>query len=233
MDSYGRKGTDEKDFTIVAEEKVVFIQIFGEEELVEHLQDHKSVCSHCISIRNERYYNGPLPKEILDSFKDILRLEFFNSEHRDGLLLGVPLPIPEIEDVKAVISFYDSIKDREDFTGITVHGWRGMNRSAAIALGLLYLVHGDEETALAKLLEIRPQARPLNRIVEFWDEVLGSNLKLHLDKMKEKWSTQQGIEEVEYLSSENIEELEPVEEIEVGLLFPKMKVVRRKKDGEQ
>lgn len=61
-------------------------------------------------------------------------------------------------------------------TGFTIHCWRGISRSTAVAIGVIYMFFKDEEKAAGYLKEIRPYATPLPRIVKFWDEILGSNL---------------------------------------------------------
>ena len=78
-------------------------------------------------------------------------------------------------------------------------------------MGIIYSEEGDEKSALENLLKIRPEARPLNRIVEFWDVLLGSRLKAETDRYREEQSRAIVQQSKDYLISEYIEDLEPLE----------------------
>jgi hypothetical protein len=54
-------------------------------------------------------------------------------------------------------------------------------------LGLLYLILGDEAAAAEELRKIRPEARPLQRVVGFFDQLLGSRLSEVNDEIRARW----------------------------------------------
>jgi predicted protein tyrosine phosphatase len=188
------------------------IQIFGEIELLEHIRQGGTHFSHLISIRNKHSFMGPLEEEITGAFIGILDLEFHDIETREWMPPGSEhIPIPELEDIRRVQTFVGESRLSKGFTGFTIHCWRGVSRSAAVALGIIYSEEGDEKSALENLLKIRPEARPLNRIVEFWDVLLGSRLKAETDRYREEQSRAIVQQSKDYLISEYIEDLEPLE----------------------
>jgi len=85
-----------------------------------------------------------------------------------------PKRIPLKKDVRKAIKFYK--KTSNEATGYTIHCWRGISRSTAIALGYLYLIHGDEQKAADELEKIRPEAGPHPGLVKYFDELLGCDL---------------------------------------------------------
>jgi hypothetical protein len=93
-------------------------------------------------------------------------------------------PLAMVSDIYKVINFVENAKKEENFTGLVVHCWRGMARSTAIALGILFMDLEDEEKAIEKLFKIRPYSEPLNRIIELWDQVLKCNIKEPLDNCR-------------------------------------------------
>lgn len=175
--------------------------------------------SHRISIRNSTFETGrkpfPLPVEIQFGLKDILHLEFYDLEKEEHIPLGHNGRLPEMEYIYKVIRFVKrSVKDPE-FTGFTIHCWRGFNRSAAIATGIIYWILKDEKKTLQYLKKICPEVAPLPRIIKIWDRVFHSNLTkyneiLRVERFEEmkKWFFDE-IENGDAL----LEELEVIEEV--------------------
>ena len=150
----------------------VSIQVFGEQELVEHLARGGAHYSHCVSIRNP---DETMPAVIKDSFRAILELRFYDAEEIEHLGPAQTIKrIPEPRDVKGVVEFFRMTA--AEATGYTIHCWQGVSRSPAVALGLLYLLTGSEDEAAYHLKRIRPDARPHQKLVRFFDEQLGCRL---------------------------------------------------------
>lgn len=200
--------------------KKIGIQIFGENELRDRIKEGFPVMSHCISIRNSTFETGrqpfPLPVEIQFGFKDILHLEFHDLEKREWLPPGNEnARLPEMEDIYEVIKFVKKASKDPDLTGFTIHCWRGVSRSAAIATGIIYWILKDEEKTAQYLKKIRPEAGPLPRIVKMWDKVFESNLMAEIAILRaerfaemKKWFFDE-IENGDAL----LEELEVIEEV--------------------
>jgi predicted protein tyrosine phosphatase len=108
------------------------------------------------------------------TFERVLRLSFFDVDSIESLGRMRPKRVAELRDIERVVRFFEETRASTD--GWTVHCWQGLSRSPAIALGLLHMIHGDEKAAAVELRRIRPEARPLQRVVGFFDEILGSNL---------------------------------------------------------
>ena len=160
------------------------VQVFGEEELVSRLEAGGRVLSHCISIRNP---NQQMPKVIRDSFEQVLELRFRDVEDATHLLPQQANEIVTLEHIRQVITFFNATKDRA--TGYTVHCWHGQSRSTAVALGLLYMITGSEEEAGQILARVRrdPLPVPLQRIVRYFDELLGCSLTPIAFELRNKW----------------------------------------------
>jgi predicted protein tyrosine phosphatase len=156
------------------------VQVFGETELIAHIRAGGSCYDHLISIGNPPRLLGRanpgqrMPRELRARFPRYLRLSFFDVESVDQLGPMRPKRVPTARDIRRVIRFFESTRSRA--TGYTIHCWRGISRSAAIALGMLYLIHGSEGAAKDELRRIRPAAMPLKRIVGLFDDELGCNL---------------------------------------------------------
>jgi predicted protein tyrosine phosphatase len=85
-----------------------------------------------------------------------------------------PKRVATIRDINRVIRFF---KETKNYTqGYTLHCWHGVSRSAAVALGILYLISGSESFAKAELRRARPEAMPLRLVVRLFDSKLGSSL---------------------------------------------------------
>jgi len=154
------------------------VQVFGQPELVAHLAQGRQHYSHCISIGNPgKDVSQPdrvIPVIIRKSFKNILRLAFYDVEEKRQLGNIRPKRIPKRADVRKVIRFFRHTEN--EATGYTIHCWQGISRSPAVALGILYLITLSEREAGKVLLEIRPQALPHQKLVKLFDEELGCNL---------------------------------------------------------
>jgi len=71
------------------------------------------------------------------------------------------------------------------FSGYTIHCWRGISTSTAVALGLLYILCEDERLAATELGRIRRHVMPLSRIVGYFDSLLGSDLASQAEYLRQ------------------------------------------------
>jgi predicted protein tyrosine phosphatase len=171
--------------------KRIGIQVFGEAELIKRIRQGKPHYSHCISIRNP---GELLSQEIQGAFRKVLELSFYDQEDVEHLPEDVAQKrIPEIEDVERVIAFVRQAVCDPDLTGFTIHCRRGISRSAAIALGILYMILKDEERATKHLIKIRAESMPHTGIVRMFDSLLGANLnsyraKIHRYRLKQMFT---------------------------------------------
>jgi len=182
------------------------VQIFGEEDLLEHIESGQEHYTHLISIGNpRRFFGRENPGQFVSSvfqhsFKAILRLEFFDVETLEHLGPMRPKRVPMLRDVRKAIDFYH--RTRNDASGYTFHCWRGISRSPAFALGYLYLITGSESEAGRRLREIRPEAMPLKIVVRYFDEILNCNLSVVNDEIRReriadlKRELQSGVDEL-------------------------------------
>ncbi len=165
------------------------VQIFGQSELVEHLESGGWHYSHCISIGNPgRRVDRPdtvEPPELRRHFRRILRLAFYDVENVNQLGTMRPRRVPRRSDVRRVIRFVR--RTRGEATGYTLHCWRGSSRSPAVALGILYLITGSERKAGEILRRIRPDSAPHQGIVRYFDAELGSNLTAVSEGIRQAW----------------------------------------------
>jgi predicted protein tyrosine phosphatase len=156
------------------------VQVFGEQELVNHLMRDGAHYSHCISIRNP---DETMPESIKTSFRAVLELRFYDADELEHLGPSQTIQrIPEQKDIKGIVEFFRMTSG--EATGYTVHCWQGSSRSPAVALGLLYLMTGSEEEAARILKRARPDARPHQKIVKFFDEQLGCRLTAVNEKIR-------------------------------------------------
>ncbi|MEI8093883.1 MAG: hypothetical protein WCG80_06685 [Spirochaetales bacterium] len=201
-----------------------FVQVFGQQELVARVARAEPVGSHLISIGNPLipgqtpHEDETLPPEFAGKFQAVLRLEFFDVPSLANLRPEQPQRIPERRDVEAVLKFFR--ESRGEATGYTVHCWAGVSRSTAVALGILYLIHGTEEAAARELMAIRRVAGPHSGLVQFWDDVLGSHLAEANDVLRRERLLSMKREILASLRKsgvevpEDLEELEELEELE-------------------
>lgn len=156
------------------------IQIFGQEELVQHIHNGGNIYSHCISITNPGFSlnkkdkSHQTPKLFKSKFKKVLKLKFWDAMNKESLH-GLKLKrIANYQDAVKVINF---IKNTEkESTGYTIHCWQGISRSTAVAFGILQYFCKDEIISSKELVKIRRNAMPLKILVEYFDTLLGSNL---------------------------------------------------------
>ncbi len=85
---------------------------------------------------------------------------------------GIPY-MPTKEHAREALSFFEEHAHLEK---VLVHCHAGIARSTASVLGMLYKKYGNEDKAMADLMEIRPEAMPNLLITEYMDDILGSNL---------------------------------------------------------
>jgi predicted protein tyrosine phosphatase len=167
-----------------------FVQVFGQTELVTKLKSGAPVGSHLISIGNPKAFwrlprvDERLPPEFRGRFEDLLRLAFFDLPDTSDLRWDQPKRIPQTKDVEAVVRFVR--RTRSTATGFTLHCWAGVSRSTAMALGVLFLLTGSEESAARELIAIRRTATPHPGLVRCWDEVMGSHLADVSDVLREE-----------------------------------------------
>lgn len=165
----------------MTESNIPLVQVFGQPELVEHLEAGGEHHTHCVSIGNPfnlfgvNRHDTRVPRIIRREFKQVLRLRFYDVEAKRYLTRRqFPKKIPTREDVRRAIQFFESTSARA--SGYSVHCWQGVSRSTAIALGYLYMYTRSESKAAGLLKHIRPEAGPHMGIVRFFDEELGSRL---------------------------------------------------------
>jgi predicted protein tyrosine phosphatase len=167
----------------------MIVQVFGQRELIDHIHSGGEVASHLVSIGNPgrgvraEAEDATMPELFQTTFQDYLRLQFYDVEYRRHLGPMRPKRIPLLRDVRRAIRFFNRTKD--EATGYTIHCWRGLSRSTAIALGYLYLIHGDDQVAVDELKRIRPEAGPHPRLVSYFDRILGSDLSGKNDQLRE------------------------------------------------
>lgn len=165
------------------------VQVFGQQELVEHLASGGRHYSHCISIGNPgRRVDRPdtvEPPELRRHFHRVLRLAFYDVENVKQLGTMRPRRVPRRSDVRRVIRFVR--RTRGKATGYTIHCWRGSSRSPAVALGILYLITGSEKEAGETLRRIRPDSAPHQGIVRYFDAELGCDLTPVSDGIRRAW----------------------------------------------
>ncbi len=191
------------------------VEVYGETELQERLARGEAHTSALVSIGNPRYPLGRtppgtfVPPAFRASFPDVLRLGFFDADTKAQLVHMRPRRIALRKDIEKVVRFYEETRGRAD--GWTVHCWGGLSRSPAVALGLLYLIHGDEEEAGRELRRIRPIARPLQLVVGLFDEILGSRLSEVNDRIRAE-RIEEMKAELDLSADDLLEELEPFDE---------------------
>jgi predicted protein tyrosine phosphatase len=193
------------------------IQVFGEQELVDHILRGGDHYDYLISIGNPKRIIGgknpgqTIPKIFKQAFKAILRLEFFDVERKDQLGPMRPRRVATRSDVRRAIKFYQRTSSKTP--GYTLHCWRGVSRSPAFALGFLYLITGSETQAKEYLQRIRPESIPLQLVVMYFDLELGCHLSLVNETIRkeriEAWKKELALEEDMLL-----EELPTVEDVQ-------------------
>lgn len=156
------------------------IQIFGQDELITHIENGGKTYSHCISITNPGRASHSddtshaTPELIKNHFQTLLELEFWDSENLESFALYENQKLADQSDIDKVLKF--ALDNQEAASGFTLHCWRGISRSPAIAYGLLYTHYKDEIKAAENLISIRRQAMPLKRILQLFDQRFNTQL---------------------------------------------------------
>jgi predicted protein tyrosine phosphatase len=170
---------------------IPWTQIYGETELLECIRRGENCHDHLISIGNpRRLFEQSKPGQFMPvafkkTFRKWIRLSFFDVDSVGQLGQMRPKRIATERDIKKIIKFYHQTYSQA--SGYTIQCWQGISRSAAIALGLLYLKFGSEEQAKVELMKTRPQAMPSRLIVRLFDKELGSNLKTINELIHKEW----------------------------------------------
>lgn len=160
------------------------IEIFGQDELITHIQQGRKVFSHCISISNPPEppgdYHGT-PDIIRDAFFNTLELEFWDYNW-DGVTEN-KYRFVEKSDIYRIVEFISKTKSYAN--GYTIHCRAGVSRSTAVALCVLHQLSGNEKFAAQTVLSKRPIAQPLRRVVKLYDEIYHSYLLSYAEKIHE------------------------------------------------
>ena len=148
---------------------ISLLTIYGLEELDGH---RASGVTHVLSILDPDW---PDPQAFLafdPHHRTILRFH-------DAIEPGPGLQLPQVRHVEAVLAFgqvltHDAVE--RDQGHLLVHCHMGISRSTAAMATLMAQAHPseNEDRILARLKEIRPQAWPNLRMMEFADECSGA-----------------------------------------------------------
>lgn len=153
-----------------------------------------------------------VPDLFSQSFIRVLRLEFYDVEEKCQLIWWrFPKTIPTKNHVHKVIKYFSETKD--EATGYTIHCWQGISRSTAFALGILYLMTGSEEAAATELKKIRAEADPHRKIVQYFDQELGSHL-VEVNEQLRKDRVEELKKELDLTEDLPVEELEEINDEE-------------------
>ena len=151
-----------------------------------------------------------MPQVFKKRFKMILRLSFYDVERKNQLSpYQFPRKVPKKSDIRKAIRFFNQTKEHTE--GYTLHCWQGISRSAAIALGYLYMITGSEQKALVTLKSVRPEAHPHLGIVRMFDEELGCNLSSVNKELHREWIEKMKLS-LDLTEDSLLEELQAVED---------------------
>lgn len=175
-------------------------EVYGQDELVEILKDKEYPGTSCISITNPGVISEYNPDHINNSFvvppvfeksfDSLIKLKFWDADSMSFFsVLNIPenelvKRLPVKDDINEIISFYNRTKDHCDC--YVVHCLRGVSRSTAVMLCIMYLHYQDEDRAIEELYMIRPKAQPLWLILSMFDEIVGSKLYKRLIELEEE-----------------------------------------------
>jgi len=151
-----------------------YIQILGEDQLDELLENKEEHFDHCISIGSP---SEQMLSSINDNFISHLRLEFHDIDVKK-YLNDIP---PSLSDVEKIINYFNKTKDHA--TGYTIHCHAGVSRSTAVGLAILYMITKSEKQSLKIFYEVKKLALPNKLIIKLFDKMLGSNLKSVCDSI--------------------------------------------------
>lgn len=154
---------------------ISLLTICGLEELAQH---GERKVTHVLSILDPDHPEPEAFAAYAPHHRTVLRFH-------DAIEPAPGVVLPEPEHVEAVLAFGDVLKnesrERGDAEGhLLVHCHAGISRSTAAMLTLLAQVYPerDEESLVARLTEVRPQAWPNSRMIGFADAFLGRDGRL-------------------------------------------------------
>ena len=157
---------------------LVSVRVFGRRELVARIQRRQPMVENCcISIAGPEAERVPAMRQelaiIQAAFPRVLSLRFHDTNLcQDDL--GRQLTPPSQQDMARIVTFVNETHARS--TGYVIHCHAGVSRSTATALAVLFLLGHTEESAVAELRRIRPQAAPLACLTSYFDDLIGSRL---------------------------------------------------------
>jgi len=194
--------------------KATGIEVLGQIELEKSINEPHYSC--LVSIGNPLSLftiNRPdtkMPQVFKKRFKEILRLSFYDVERKSQLSPHqFPRKVPKKSDIRKAIQFFNQTKEHTE--GYTLHCWQGISRSAAIALGYLYMITGSEQEAIVVLKSLRPEAHPHLGIVKMFDEELGCNLSSVNNGLHREWIEKMKLS-LDLTEESLLEELKAVED---------------------
>lgn len=153
------------------------VLVFGQEELESRVARGDIPAPFLVSIVEPRpWFRQPLedertPKAFGRAFRGVLTLHF--SDIPEGTPRRGGKRPPSRQDARRIIRF---ARSRAGKGGFALHCWAGVSRSAAAALGILYVLGRTEEEAFRELLAQRPYANPHQGLLAHFDAILGSRL---------------------------------------------------------
>ena len=159
----------------MAEKKIEVFDLKGAGERLARSDSHLQY-SHILSIGDPE---SKEPESLYHPQRKVLRLEFADINSFVAKYMGntnESSELPQKSQVERAIVFLREFLAATDTTGLLIHCFAGVSRSTAMALIACYLMLGDEEKAREKLYSIRPQAIPNSWVIQYADEILGSNL---------------------------------------------------------
>jgi len=185
------------------------ITVFGQSELYAECLAHGPPTTHLISIRDP---GRPLPSALrFYDPQNVLVLEFYDIEANlsqdDDNELSLNRHLCTQDTADKILEFYGRTKGHPGEATYAVHCWAGISRSTATALALLYLELGDEIQAATELVDNRPIAAPLRRLVKFFDNRLGTNLSHWAQRIHDIAIANMRDDLVNYETGEKLEEL--------------------------
>ncbi len=204
-----------RDFrTTMGEMKAKGVEVLGQVELEDSINKPHYSClvsiGNPISLFTINRPDTKMPKVFRKRFKRILRLSFYDVEKKSHLNpRQFPKRVPKKSDIRKAIRFFNQTKEHTE--GYTLHCWQGISRSAAFALGYLFMITGSEEKAMMILRNIRPQAHPHPGIVRMFDEELGCNLSSVNNELDREWIEKMK-KELDLTEDGLLEELQAVED---------------------
>lgn len=153
------------------------VLVFGQRELESKVARGEVPAPYLVSIVEPRRpfrrarEDERTPSIFRRAFREVLTLHF--SDVPEGTAPEFGSWPPSRADARRIVRF---ARARAGEGGFAVHCWAGICRSAAAAMGILYVQGRSEEEALRDLLSVRPYARPHPGLLAHFDALLGSRL---------------------------------------------------------